>query len=212
MVFILPAHRIPAPLLAAVILIACGMSTLAQAQQVTELSVQIESGRQLMLAGRYAEAESVFRATLTIAEQAREPVWKAIAFDSLGSLYENRGRYVDAEQMWQRSLLILERHEGAEAVTIALVRMELASLYLYTGRPSRAEPLLLRTLEVLANKPGAEIVLADAVGDLGCLYVATNRLAQAESLFHRALTFPRSTPEMRGAALTFSATWHLLQF
>lgn len=155
---------------------------------------QIETGRAFAGRGDFAQAETAFRAILKDAQRENQPVWAALALESLGLLYQSLGKPLDAEKMFHNSIDLFTRSEGPQAPDTALVRKDLASLYLSMRQFSRAESLLKESLSILENAPHAELPFADALADLGCINACTRRLEQADLLFHRALEIAENNP------------------
>ena len=66
--------------------------------------------------GRYADAEPLYKRTLSILEKALGPDHPdvATALSNLAELYQDQGRYADAEPLFKRSLSIHEKALGPD--------------------------------------------------------------------------------------------------
>src|SRR5260370_14263972 len=99
----------------------------------------IVRGRELQRAGKYVEAESVLTNALRLAQKSDGgPVRLARSLSTLGSVYQDLGRFAEAEKAYLRSLT-------ADPELIESVN-GLASLYFETRQLAKAEKLTLRCL------------------------------------------------------------------
>ena len=69
--------------------------------------------------GRYAEAEPLYRRSLTIREAKLGPDHPDVAtsLNNLAGLYRAQGRYAEAEPLYRRSLTIREASSGPTTPT-----------------------------------------------------------------------------------------------
>ncbi len=72
----------------------------------------------------------------------------AASLNNLAVLYDNQGRYAEAEPLYERALAIQEEVLGAEHPDVAVSLNNLAALYYAQGRYAEAEPLYERALGV----------------------------------------------------------------
>ena len=63
-------------------------------------------------------------------------------------LYNNQGRYADAEPLYKRALAICEKALGPDHPDVAASLNDLAALYSKQGRYADAEPLIKRALAI----------------------------------------------------------------
>jgi tetratricopeptide (TPR) repeat protein len=99
-----------------------------------------------------------------------------------------RGRYVEAEPLYQRMLRIREQVQGSDHLDVATSLNNLASLYLDQGRYTAAEPLYLRCLPVLEQALGPEHPLvAPVLNNLALVFHEQGSEEEAEPLYQRAL-------------------------
>jgi len=102
-------------------------------------------------------------------------------------LYE-RGRYTDAEPLYQRALAIREMALGPEHPDVANSLNNLARLYNKQGQYAKAEPLFERALAIREKALGPEHPdVAHSLNGLARLYNKQGQYAKAEPLFERAL-------------------------
>jgi len=157
---------------------------------------QTESWESLMSAGLaayqqgdYAAAEDHWTAALKIAEGfgAGDPR-VATSLNNLGALYQDQGRYAEAEPLHQRSLAIWEKVLGAEHPQVATTLNHLALLNQAQGSYAEAEPLYRRSLAILEKALGPEQPdVAASLNNLALLYHDQGRYGEAEPLYQRSL-------------------------
>jgi tetratricopeptide (TPR) repeat protein len=72
--------------------------------------------------GRYAEAELLYKRSLTIAEKTLGPDHPDVAtsLNNLAALYRAQGRYAEAEPLSKRSLTIIEKALGPDHPDVAI--------------------------------------------------------------------------------------------
>ena len=102
-------------------------------------------------------------------------------------LYE-RGRYSEAEPLYQQALEMRKRLLGEEHPDVAGSLNNLAGLYRSQGRYSEAEPLYQQALEMRKRLLGEEHPsVATSLNDLALLYDSQGRYSEAEPLYQQAL-------------------------
>jgi Tetratricopeptide repeat len=112
----------------------------------------------------------------------------AIALDRIAILYENQGRYSEAEPLCVRSLTIREEQLGANHPDTAASLNNLAGLYSSMGRYLEAEPLYVRSLAIREEQLGTNHPdTAASLNNLAGLYEFTGRYLEAEPLYVRSL-------------------------
>ena len=112
----------------------------------------------------------------------------AVSLNNLGVLYQNQGRYDDAEPLYQRALEIREKVLGPDHPDVAMSLDSLGMLYNDQGRYSDAEPLYRRALEICEKVLGPDHPdVANSLNNLGVLYNGQGRYSDAEPLYRRAL-------------------------
>ena len=162
----------------------------ALAQGLFEASDLNERAIKLGNAGRYSDAEPLYKQSLAIREKVLGPNHSEVAasLNNLASLYESEGRYLDAEPLLQRSLAIYEKELGPNHPEVAVSLNNLAVLYSTQGRYSDAEPLYKRALAIDEKGLGPDHpMVALYLSNLAALYNDQGRYADAEPLLQRSL-------------------------
>jgi len=146
---------------------------------------------------RYTEAEPLRRRALAIVEKERGPDDPSVRFvlDSLASHYKLQGRYTEAEPLYKRALTLAEKaHGGPDNTYVRSALSALIEVYNGQARYAEAEPLMRRELAAAETRFEAnpqhvvsQMSLHHALNQLGRLLRETNRPAEAETLFRRAL-------------------------
>ncbi len=75
----------------------------------------------------------------------------ATSLNNLAGLYRDQGRYAEAEPLYQRSLVILNKALGSEHLFMAATLEGYAALLRLTGRHSEAEPMEARAKAIRAR-------------------------------------------------------------
>lgn len=134
-------------------------------------SALIKQGYASLRSGKYQAALEAYRAAARIAEQPGHSLdRRAISFNAIGMVYEEMGRYADAEKVYRRSLAAMEQARGREDALYASMLANLGGSYSAQGRFREAEQLLREAIAIHQRaKP------RNAVG----LAMAQNRLAKA---------------------------------
>jgi CHAT domain-containing protein len=112
----------------------------------------------------------------------------ATSLNNLAALYEDQGKYSEAEPLLKRALQIRERALGPNNLYFAQSLMNLANLYRYAGRQADAERLYKQSLEIeekLLGQDNSE--LARGIYNLAAFYVAQGRYVDAEPLHKKSL-------------------------
>ena len=163
----------------------------AQAQRNEDDAAALTAeARRLHQAGRYAEAEPLYKRTLAIREKALGPDHPDVgtSLNYLGLLYNNQGRYAEAEPLYKRSLSIRDKALGPGHSEVGTSLNNLAELYLAQGRYAEAEPLFKRSLAIWEKALGSEHPnVGTSLNNLAELYRARGRYAEAEPLYKRSL-------------------------
>jgi tetratricopeptide (TPR) repeat protein len=100
----------------------------------------------------------------------------------------DRGRYAEAEPLYQQLLRISEPHLGSEHPKVAWALHGLGDLYWRQGKYIEAEPLLLRAIQIMEQKFGPEdLRVAHMLFGLATLYRHQGKDAQSERLYQREI-------------------------
>jgi tetratricopeptide (TPR) repeat protein len=142
---------------------------------------------------RYAEAVPLYEKSLALFEKATNPLafpemsWETVMLFSnlehLGSLYQARGRYADAERLYRRARDLREWVAGP-AITVHKDLPRLAGLYSEQGHFSDALALYKRIYKIdERSPPQAPAVVRVLAG----VYGAQGRVAEAEALYRQTI-------------------------
>jgi tetratricopeptide (TPR) repeat protein len=113
----------------------------------------------------------------------------ATSLSRLAGLYDDQGRYSDAEPLYIRALSIREEQLGANHPETATSLNNLAGLYREIGRYSDAEPLYVRALSISEKQLGSNHPsTAISLNNLAALYRVIGRYNDAEPLYVRSLS------------------------
>src|SRR5947199_336002 len=132
---------------AIVLAMLCAGNALAQGSELVRADALDQQVIQLYRQGRYGDAV-VAQEALAIREKALGPEHADVAhsLNNLAKLYDNQGRYAEAEPLYQHCLAILEKALGPEHPNVATGLNNLGGLYYHQGRYAEAEPLFKRNL------------------------------------------------------------------
>ncbi|KAL5330675.1 hypothetical protein ACEPPN_000194 [Leptodophora sp. 'Broadleaf-Isolate-01'] len=110
------------------------------------------------------------------------------AWHSLGLLYANQGKLVEAEQMYQRALQGYEKAWGPDHTSTLDTVNNLAVLYADQGKLIEAEQMYQRALQGYEKAWGPEHTSTlRTVNNLAALYASQGKLVEAEQMYQRAL-------------------------
>ncbi|MBW4501984.1 MAG: tetratricopeptide repeat protein [Scytonema hyalinum WJT4-NPBG1] len=112
----------------------------------------------------------------------------ALLLARTGYYLEKRGRYSEAEPLYQKSLELNQRLLGEEHLSVAESYNNLALLYYSQGRYTEAEPLCQKVLSLKQRLLGEEHPsVATSYNNLALLYKSQGRYSEAEPLLQKAL-------------------------
>jgi tetratricopeptide (TPR) repeat protein len=110
------------------------------------------------------------------------------ALYSLGFLYSDQGKLVEAETMYQRALQGYENAWGLEHTSVLSTVNSLGVLYKKQGKLDEAEKMYQRALQGYEKAWGPDhISTLQTVSNLGILYTDQGKLDEAEKVYQRAL-------------------------
>jgi len=176
-------HRKPGLFIAALSVIG---RLCAQAQDWQQ---QSHAAMRLLEMGRYADAERLYLAALDQARAFGENDPRlAAAMNNLGSVYHSQGKYAEAEDLFRRSLALMDHAAAPDWPAVAIALSNLAEVERARGRSREAATLLERALEMHKLSPPAEDRgLGTNLLNLGQIYLEQARYGQAEAALRRAL-------------------------
>lgn len=111
----------------------------------------------------------------------------AKSLDHLAGLYQNQGRYNDAEPLYLRALEIRKSQFGEAHPSFAASINNLAELYRLQARYPEAEQLYLQALAIWEKLGIDNLDIAPALNNLGLLYTEQGRYEESKKLFLREL-------------------------
>jgi tetratricopeptide (TPR) repeat protein len=149
-----------------------------------------QAGYYLSQRARFAEAEPLYRKTVTMRELVYGPEHAeyAIGLTNLAQLLHETNRLAEAEPLMRRALAIDEKALGPDHPNVARDLNNLGWLLKITDRVAEAEPLIRRALAIGEKALGPNHPdVAIRLNNLAQLLQDTNRLAEAEPLMRRVL-------------------------
>ncbi|KAL4787743.1 hypothetical protein BJX76DRAFT_354003 [Aspergillus varians] len=106
---------------------------------------------------------------------------------SLGKLYTDQGRIIEAEELYEQALQAPENSDGQDHTLTLNTLNNLAFLYVGDGRLNEAETLFKRSLQGKEKAWGrAHKSTVETINNLGLLYMEEGRLKEAEAMYLRA--------------------------
>jgi tetratricopeptide (TPR) repeat protein len=150
--------------------------TPASAQQ-SEWASHMQSAKQARQAGNYDDAEKHFQAAIEEAERmGPDELRMASSLNSVALLYQAQERYREAERLFERGLMLLERKLGADHLDVATCLANLGMLQVRRREWLKAEPTLQRALKIREKRLGDDhLDVANSLDDLATLYLALGR-------------------------------------
>jgi tetratricopeptide (TPR) repeat protein len=149
----------------------------------------IDEGSKAYSEQDFPEAEKQYVAALKEAEKfGAEDSRLITSLDSLASLYEAQGKWVEAEPLYQRTLAIQENLLGLDHPDVADNLNNLAIVYKAQGKYSEAESLYKRALAIREKANGPDHPdIADGLENLAMVYKTEGKYREAEALYTREL-------------------------
>lgn len=129
-----------------------------------------------------------YQEAIKLSQDANEPLAEAPASNNLGTLYQNKGDYTNAEILLKQALALYEKALGSDATIVADASNNLALLYKIKGNLVQSELLYKRALAIYEKTLGSEhLNIAASYNNLGLLYFVKGDYVNAEPLLKRAL-------------------------
>lgn len=185
----------------------CGSAQTTGAKE-QEWMAAIVRADQFQRQGNYSEAEAVLLSAERVAEQfGPSDPRLAATLNNLGSVYQDLGKFLDAERSYERSIVQWEKLYGQGHPALIRPLTNLASLYAETRQHRKAVALRGRFLEIRAEElsPGDPDV-PKFLNNFAWLYYIQGQTAEARPLFEEALAIRESRfgPEHPELALALS--------
>jgi tetratricopeptide (TPR) repeat protein len=183
--------------------------------QETPWDTYIDEGSKAYSEQDFAEAEKQYLAALDESEKFGPQDSRLItSLDSLASVYEAQGRWVEAEPLYQRTVTLQENLLGLEHPDVADNLNNLAIVYKAQGKYSEAEPLYKRALAIRQKAHGQKHPdVADSLDKLAMVYQSQGKYVEAEAAYKRALAIWEDVlgPEHLKVAMTLENYASLLR-
>lgn len=156
---------------------------------ISEWEKQDNAGKDALKSGKFAEAETHFKAAIETAKKLPPGDSRLInSLNHLASAYSRQNRLSDAEQIYKQAIEIAEKHVTGEhgPVNLAGCLNNLASLYFKQSKNDDAEQLMLRALSVQEKALGAlSKELVSDLENLGYMYRESGKKEQALTQYKR---------------------------
>ena len=149
--------------------------------------------------GQYGNAVPLLRRALAAFEKTpEEPDLRSILLH-LGNLHFTFGQLEEAEVVWRRTLLLLNRFPE-DHIGRASILCNLGKLMLLQRRNAEAEPFLLGALAIGEKNFLLTADLAPILKWVGDLYVTRAQFGLAEGTYQRALDITQSSGRSAASA------------
>jgi tetratricopeptide (TPR) repeat protein len=142
-------------------------------------------------------ARFMFERALSLSEGEAGATHQAIAYCSLGEVYQIRGDLNKAQEMYEKALAINSALGRAEGMADAYAN--LGDLYTVRGELNQAEQMHKAALQ-LDTQIGREKGMAKAYGKLGHVYRSRGDLNEAQEMFEKALKINTAIGHQEGSA------------
>ncbi len=108
--------------------------------------------------------------------------------NNLAALYRNQGRFMQAKELYNHALSIIEKQPAEKQTYIAACLSNLASVHRNLGELSQAETLYTRALEIVSEDPEAKSSdRVSIINNLGSIAKTLDDYERAESYYRKAL-------------------------
>ena len=152
-------------------------------------------GAILQREGRFFDAEREFRQALAIVENSSRPNDDMIAGAMLKVAYlldEDRGRYTEAEPLYQRALQMRRRVYGEGSPMVAATLFDIAEFSSRRGDRVAAIDLARQGLGIARRAYGSQHpAVADFTAKLASILYKAGKLDEADTLFRQAIAIDR---------------------
>ena len=109
------------------------------------------------VAGRFAEADALFRRSIDIRERTYGKTHHnlATALDNLGVPFLRQGKQAGAQELFRRAISIRENYLGPNHELVAVSEIHLAQAMRDSGRKTEARRHFRRAAAILGKLPGS---------------------------------------------------------
>lgn len=158
------------------------------------------AGKAALQSGKYADAETQFKAAIEAAKKLPPGDSRLInSLNHLASAYSKQNRLPEAEQIYKQAIDTAEKHLTGEhgPVNLAGCLNNLAALYFKQNKATEAEQLMLRALTVQEKALGTTSKeLVSDLENLGYLYKESGKKEQAEAQYkHIVAIWEKNAPD-----------------
>jgi tetratricopeptide (TPR) repeat protein len=144
-------------------------------------------GKTFAASGRYSDAAHALRQALALAHKAQIGSTPLVElYDALGSAYGHLDHFSDAERQYRMALAVVDRSEGRDSLTYAVL---LSSIALLPGQNQHTEEAIRTMRAALKSKrtTASEHDLAVSQRSLAQLLLQQGRYDEAESVLQDAV-------------------------
>ncbi len=175
-------------------------------KEFKELARIMKDGQLSFVAGRFSEAEPLYREALELLEKSHgeEHSDIAICLQNLADCYYALRKYADAIPHLRRLLIIKEKHLGVSHPDVAAVLFKLAKAYEKTGKPRESESFYRRALKVGEQACGPNHLFVATILESfsAMLRRAHMRLAEAAEMEERLREIRAVAAQPKASTLT----------
>jgi tetratricopeptide (TPR) repeat protein len=165
------------------------LETAGPSSELALMRCLLQLGRVLAANRRNADAESVLKRSIDIAEKIAVRTDLAAALGKLANLYNAQRRFAEAEPLYRRALQLDQSIYGPDSVETSVTAHNLGYFFFQQHRYADARVLVERaiTLQENANQPD-RATLASSLALSGDIAREQSRYRDAAALIERALT------------------------
>ncbi|HNN61973.1 MAG TPA: tetratricopeptide repeat protein, partial [Candidatus Obscuribacter sp.] len=121
---------------------------------------------------------------------------RAARMTNLALALVSSGEMKESEDLFKKTLALLEEKYGKDSIKLAPVLSNLAELYRQQEKYDAAEPLMKRSFDIRqASLPATDAGLADGANDLALLYKEMGRESDSISYFEKSLAVRENSPD-----------------
>jgi tetratricopeptide (TPR) repeat protein len=136
----------------------------------------------------FTDASKLLESAAAQAAEQDKPEWEASILGFLGSIYQRSGRYIEAEDVLNKSIRELTELSGSESTDLIGPIANLGGLYYEARQYGHAEQLIARALEIQRRNDVTDPkVTAMLLTNLGGVYFSEHKDEQARESAEQAL-------------------------
>lgn len=155
------------------------------------------SGVNALYQADFVHAENFLSAALALVEnEESRQIEFSTSLVNFGSLYQQQGKFTEAESQYLRAKVIREKLFGQDHPMFGQCLNNLATLYDEQGKYDEAETLYLKALKIDEKNLGPNhIDVAKDLNNLAVLYRMQARYSNAEALYQRVIAIVQQSPD-----------------